>query len=447
MAKTKISEYDSTAANNTDIDGINIAEGCAPSGINNAIREQMAHLKDGLGAGTPVFLDQTNNRVGIGTNTSLSDILTVDDTNPKISMRDSGTERAFFEVDSSDNFVINNKSTSAMILETSDTERMRIDSSGNVGIGTTSPNSYTGYSVLTINNATNGGALDLEHNGTLVGELFLTDVNTVTLQALGSKNITFNTNSTERMQIDSSGGIKAGTGARFLAASTGVSTPDYSFAADGTMGMYRAPGALCFATGSTERMRIDSSGKVAIGLTSALGILDFQAGTNTGLVARNTGTSGHNSVLFINANGTVGSILTSGSSTAFNTSSDYRLKENVTAISDGITRLKTLKPSRFNFIADAKTTVDGFLAHEAQTVVPEAVTGTKDAMMDEEYEVKAAVTDDDGNVVEEAEMGTRSVPDYQGIDQSKIVPLLTAALQEAIAKIEALETRVAALEG
>lgn len=67
MAKTKISEYDSTAANNTDIDGINIAEGMSPSNVNNALREQMAHLKDGLGAGTPVFLDQTNNRLGVGT--------------------------------------------------------------------------------------------------------------------------------------------------------------------------------------------------------------------------------------------------------------------------------------------------------------------------------------------------------------------------------------------
>ncbi len=77
-------------------------------------------------------------RVGIGTTTSLSDILTVDDTNPKISMRDSGTERAFFEVDSSDNFVINNKSSSAMILKTGDTERARIDSSGRILVGKTS---------------------------------------------------------------------------------------------------------------------------------------------------------------------------------------------------------------------------------------------------------------------------------------------------------------------
>ena len=101
---------------------------------------------------------------------------------------------------------------------------------------------------------------------------------------------------------------------------------------------------------------------------------------------------------------------------------------------------------RFNFIADADTTVDGFLAHEVQTVVPEAITGTHDGMRDEEYEVTPAVLDDDGNEVTPAVMGTRSVPDYQGIDQSKLVPLLTKALIEAVEKIEQLETRIAALE-
>ena len=119
---------------------------------------------------------------------------------------------------------------------------------------------------------------------------------------------------------------------------------------------------------------------------------------------------------FYNSNGQVGTITVSGSSTAFNTSSDYRLKENVADLVDGITRIKQLQPKRFNFIADAETTVDGFLAHEAQAVVPEAVTGEKDA------------------------------EEMQGIDQSKLVPLLTAALQEAIAKIETLEAKVAALE-
>ena len=113
--------------------------------------------------------------------------------------------------------------------------------------------------------------------------------------------------------------------------------------------------------------------------------------------------------------GTYGSITYTTSGTTYATSSDYRLKENEVAISDGITRLKTLKPYRFNFKTDSSKTVDGFFAHEV-TAVPEAVIGEKDA----------------------AEM--------QQIDQSKLVPLLTAALQEAITKIETLETKVAALE-
>jgi hypothetical protein len=142
----------------------------------------------------------------------------------------------------------------------------------------------------------------------------------------------------------------------------------------------------------------------------------------------------------------LGSISQHGTSQIlFNTSSDYRLKENVVPMTGSIDRVKALKPSQFNFITDADKTVDGFLAHEAQAVVPECATGTKDAMRDEEYEVTAAVEevrDEDDNITTEAVeavMGTRSVPDMQGIDQAKLVPLLTAALQEAIARIEILE--------
>ena len=100
--------------------------------------------------------------------------------------------------------------------------------------------------------------------------------------------------------------------------------------------------------------------------------------------------------------------------------------------------LKQLNPVNFEWIADG-TRVDGFLAHEAQAVVPEAVTGAKDAMRDEEYEVTPAVLDDNGNITTEAVMGTRSVPDYQGIDQSKLVPLLVATIKELEARITALE--------
>jgi len=194
---------------------------------------------------------------------------------------------------------------------------------------------------------------------------------------------------------------------------------------------HRSAGAsLLFSTtpsgGSvTERMRIDSSGRLLIAATSN-GVVEngstnssYENGGSRTSSRNSTSTRGH--LVFYNPNGHVGGINTSGSATSFNTSSDYRLKENVVAISDGITRLKTLKPSRFNFKVDKDTTVDGFLAHEV-TAVPEAISGTKD------------------------EVDSDNKPVYQGIDQSKLVPLLTAALQEAVAKIEVLETKVAALE-
>ena len=176
----------------------------------------------------------------------------------------------------------------------------------------------------------------------------------------------------------------------------------------------------------TQRMKIDKTGNVGIGNNNPAYL--FSVFTNAMSVAaefgRNTDASQRTMMLFrSNSQGAnVGSITVSNSSTSFNTGSDYRLKENVVDITDGITRVKQLEPKKFNFIADADTTVDGFLAHEAQAVVPESVTGTKDEV------------DEDGN------------PVMQGIDQAKLVPLLTAALQEAIAKIEVLETKVEALE-
>jgi len=130
-------------------------------------------------------------------------------------------------------------------------------------------------------------------------------------------------------------------------------------------------------------------------------------------------------ITFLNSNGdTAGSIIQNGvNSVTYATSSDYRLKDNVVELTAAIPRLKQLAPKRFNFIAAADVTVDGFLAHEAQAVVPEAVTGSHNQV------------DGDGN------------PVMQGIDQSKLVPLLTAALQEAIGRIETLEAKVATLEG
>ena len=215
----------------------------------------------------------------------------------------------------------------------------------------------------------------------------------------------------------------------------------------------------CHASGTADTSLSAASGSMALlnngsvtinggyhatGADNGVTILDGGYAYEYRSSSTNTNLSWH--MAFYNPNGHVGTITTSASATSYSTSSDYRLKENVVAMSGSIDRLKTLKPSRFNFIADRDKTVDGFIAHEAQVVVPEAITGEKDAMRMEEYEVTPAVEevrDEDGNITTEAVpavMGEREVPDMQGIDQSKLVPLLVGALQEAITRIEALES-------
>ena len=215
---------------------------------------------------------------------------------------------------------------------------------------------------------------------------------------------------------------------------------------------YHINNTMDFVTAGATAMSINSAGKVGIGETpdANFGLkvknnvvassLETTSGTGSheALIIDRTGSDGW-MIAFNRDGSTKGGIVQSGSSTAFNTSSDYRLKENVDYTWDATTRLKQLKPARFNFIEDeTNTLVDGFLAHEAATVVPEAITGTKDAMKDEEYEVTPAVMDGE-TVVTEAVMGTRSVPHMQGIDQSKLVPLLVKTIQELEARITALE--------
>jgi len=235
-------------------------------------------------------------------------------------------------------------------------------------------------------------------------------------------------------------------GTIFFAADDGTNLDKTSVSiaavADGNGTANNVPGALIFKTNPgnlaepTERMRIASNGNVMIGTESVIspgttgfpgfsftpgGACAMSRTSNPVLMLQRAGTTGQVS-LFYHDTANVGSISVTASATTYATSSDYRLKENVVPLTGAADRLKQLKPSRFNFKAEPGNTVDGFLAHEAQAVVPECVTGVKDEI------------DDDGQ------------PAYQGIDQSKMVPLLTAALQEALAKIEALEARLSALE-
>ena len=234
-------------------------------------------------------------------------------------------------------------------------------------------------------------------------------------------------------------------GATFVAAATiRGNTEGTPVASSGRVGgqlqFFTQPSTGAGAGTALERMRIMGDGSIRVSQTatstpgfnnSTAGLAyevlrglcvsrDISAvGEGPALSLNNnfTGFTGTTRTVTFRRNGTteVGYIETTSSTTTFSTSSDYRLKENVADLTDAIDRLKNLKPKRFNFISDPGRTLDGFLAHEAQDVVPQAVGGIKDG------------EDADGN------------PVYQGIDNSHLVPLLTAALQEAIARIETLE--------
>jgi hypothetical protein len=379
------------------------------------------------------------------------------------------------------------------VTSSSGTSLLRVDGSGNVGIGTSSPTLVgfgTGTNGLEIADATLAG---IRLNGNAADSMYLISGATKHwVYGRGAVPMTFSTNGTEAMRIDSNGQLLLGTtvnvfggadryGYNFYANGqsnqsidgTGGAVAQYinlenadgqymSFykdrAAVGSIGansgvayivlndatsdnvaaLKGAGGAILPSTNAGAdkdgTMSLGSSGArfaslYLSGIANIGGTANFASWSNSGasngieirsadaqILNSHTGTATHVYQYFYNANGIVGSISASGSSTAYNTSSDYRLKENVVAMSGATERLKQLKPSRFNFIADADTTVDGFLAHEVQDIVPEAITGAKDAV------------DEDGN------------PEYQGIDQSKLVPLLVATIQELEARIAALES-------
>jgi hypothetical protein len=295
-----------------------------------------------------------------------------------------------------------------LAFSTGGTQRAVIDASGQLGIGVASPlgrldSSWGGY--------TTGSAPAL-----MIGA----DIG----------NTTSRTSSTRKFGLISGPHYDNGTDIGFIRFDSSTTVTELQL---GGTAEKRGATVITFYTAATttatpsERVRITNDGYVLIGCTSlpggsTKGVGFYITGTDTEYLSSINTTASKNHIIFYNPNGAVGTIATNGSATAYNTSSDYRLKENVVPLTGAADRLSKLQVHRFNFIADPDTTVDGFLAHEAQAVVPECVTGTKDEVDNEDN------------------------PVYQGIDQSKLVPLLTAALQEAIAKIESLEARLTALE-
>ena len=336
--------------------------------------------------------------------------------------------------------------TSTGIDDNADATAITIDSAEKVGIGISNPSSYDdGADKLVVGSTSGRSGITIVSSTSNDGSINFADGTSGTASYMGFINYHHNTNTMKlatnagtRLTIDSNGNLLVTDGSissgvthtfnLFGATGTGGSPAyvTYSFVGDPNTGMYSGTAdTLKFATAGSEKIRISAGGGLYIATTANIintdaklivnGKIDAVTVDQPAIDIARTGAVGA-IMHFRKGGGTiVGSISINASATAYNTSSDYRLKENVVTDWDATTRLKQLKPSRFNFITEADTTVDGFLAHEVQDIVPEAITGTKDAV------------DADGNAV------------MQGIDQSKLVPLLVKTIQELEARITALE--------
>lgn len=315
------------------------------------------------------------------------------------------------------------------------------DASGNLGIGTSSP-AYK----LEVQTGTTSAALWAQTGGTTSGHTitdFRTGTNASAFATFGDTSSVWQGGG---MTLSAGGNLLVGTTSavgKLVIGATG-GTNFISMVDNANGGVY---GRLVYdnnyfiykPNSGVAAFTVDPSGNFLVGTTTntdfgtALTVVSAGArvvsakgtgGSSTWVSSIwNTGTSGtRNLVQFFTDSGqSRGDITSNGTGVSYNTSSDYRLKEDWVAVADASTRVNALKPVNFAWKANGSR-VDGFLAHELADVVPEAVTGVKDAV------------DAEGK------------PVYQGIDQSKLVPLLTAALQEALAAIESLTARISALE-
>ena len=296
------------------------------------------------------------------------------------------------------------------------TERMRLDSSGNLMIGGTNPapvsNNVAGISLRAVN-----GEIQASVNG--APALYLNRLNNDGALAYFRKDGT--TCGSIATKSGSNGGNNTivvacqNTGLRFDDPNDAIyPTDDAGILVNNTIDLGQSGAA--FNEFYTSKIYLNVAG-ANNGAPEAMNVYCAGGGGGYGINIKCIGTGGGTMLRFNTAGNIVGQIYTSSSATTYATSSDYRLKENVDYTWDATTRLKQLKPARFNFIVDdTNTLVDGFLAHEVQGIVPEAIKGEKDG------------------------------DEMQCIDHSKLVPLLTKAIQEQQTLIESLTARIATLE-